>query len=104
LIATSFTPARIRVGPNPASAAKQEWLNPDPILKVAPIYPPLAEQAHIEGIVRLKVTIGNDGRVIDMQLISGPPLLRQAAKDAVEQWIYEPREGIALATVKFTLP
>lgn len=71
---------------------------------MAPIYPPLAEQAHIEGIVRLKVTIGNDGRVIDMQLISGPPLLRQAAKDAVEQWIYEPREGIALATVKFTLP
>ncbi len=55
-----------------------------------PIYPPLARQARIQGVVRLEAVIGPDGRVEKVQAISGPPLLRQAAIDAVKDWVYEP--------------
>lgn len=55
-----------------------------------PVYPPLARQARIQGVVRLEAVIGPDGRVEKVQAISGPPLLRQAAVDAVKDWIYEP--------------
>jgi protein TonB len=46
--------------------------------------------AHISGTVRLKAVIGADGSVEDLTLISGHPLLVQAAEAAVKQWIYKP--------------
>jgi len=55
-----------------------------------PVYPPLARQARIQGVVKLEAVIGPDGRVEKVEAISGPPLLRQAAIDAVRQWVYEP--------------
>jgi len=55
-----------------------------------PVYPPLARQARIQGVVKLEAVIGPDGRVEKVEAISGPPLLRQAAVDAVRQWVYEP--------------
>jgi len=57
---------------------------------VDPVYPPLARQARIQGVVRFKVTIGKDGHVSNIMLVSGHPLLVEAAKDAVSQWIYRP--------------
>jgi TPR repeat protein len=56
--------------------------------KVQPVYPPLARQAKIEGTVRLHAILGVDGQVIILELISGHPLLVQAAMDAVRQWKY----------------
>jgi protein TonB len=41
-------------------------------------------------VVRFTVTIGKDGRVQNMTLVSGDPVLAQAAKDAVQQWVYKP--------------
>lgn len=55
-----------------------------------PVYPPLARQARIQGVVRLQAVIGPDGRVEKVEAVSGPPLLRQAAVDAVKEWVYEP--------------
>ena len=60
------------------------------ITKVPPVYPPLAKAAHVEGIVGFEVTIGQDGTVQNVQLISGPPLLVQAAMEGVQQWVYKP--------------
>lgn len=58
--------------------------------KVIPEYPPLARSARISGVVRLIGTIGKDGTIQNLQLISGHPLLARAALDAVRQWIYKP--------------
>ncbi len=55
-----------------------------------PVYPALARQARLQGVVRLEAVIGTDGRVESVRAISGPPLLRQAAIDAVKQWVYQP--------------
>ena len=54
--------------------------------KVAPVYPPLARQARIQGSVILEVVINKSGDVESMQLISGHPLLAPAAIEAVKQW------------------
>jgi TonB family protein len=75
-----------------------------------PVYPQLAKQARIQGVVKFEIKIGKDGSVQQMELISGSPLLVQAAKDAVSQWTYrptrlnnEPVEVQTEVTVNFSL-
>ncbi|MDP8990641.1 MAG: TonB family protein [Acidobacteriota bacterium] len=60
------------------------------IKRVSPEYPKDAKAAHIEGTVRFTAVLGKDGTVKDLQLVSGHPMLVQAATDAVKQWIYQP--------------
>jgi protein TonB len=58
--------------------------------KVQPMYPPLARQTRISGTVRLHAIIAKNGTVEQLEVISGHPLLVQAALDAVRQWKYQP--------------
>lgn len=58
--------------------------------KVAPEYPKKARRQHVEGTVRLGVVIAKDGSMRDLKVISGDPLLTDAAMKAVSQWRYEP--------------
>jgi TonB family protein len=58
--------------------------------KVAPVYPIDARRAHIQGTVLLRATISKEGRITDLQLISGPKELAPAAIGAVQQWLYRP--------------
>ncbi|MDP8981666.1 MAG: energy transducer TonB [Acidobacteriota bacterium] len=60
------------------------------IRKVDPAYPPLAKQARIQGTVRFTAIIGRDGGILNLQLVSGHPLLVESARLAVVQWIYKP--------------
>jgi TonB family protein len=59
--------------------------------RVEPEYPESARERQIQGPVVLDVHIGQDGLVQQMTLVSGQPLLAQAAKDAVQQWRFRPR-------------
>jgi len=58
--------------------------------KVAPVYPPLARQARIQGTVVLRVIINKAGDVQDVNLFSGHPMLAPAAMEAVRQSKYRP--------------
>jgi TonB family protein len=58
--------------------------------RVEPVYPALAKAARIQGVVRFQVVITETGDVADLRLVSGHPLLIQAAKDAVRQWRFKP--------------
>jgi len=58
--------------------------------KVIPVYPRMAIIAHISGTVRLIGKVGTDGTVQQIQVVSDPALLVQAALDAVRQWVYRP--------------
>jgi TonB family protein len=60
------------------------------VRKVAPEYPAIAKAARIQGTVVLQAVIGKDGKVTDLHPISGPPMLMQAAIDAVGHWEYQP--------------
>ena len=80
------------------------------IHKVIPVYPRLAIAARISGTVRLMGTVGKDGTIQQVQVVGGPPLLVEAALDAVRQWVYRPTllnnkpvEVIAPIDVIFTL-
>ena len=58
--------------------------------QVTPVYRPLAKQARISGIVRFEAVISRSGMIESLQVMSGHPLLTQAALDAVRQWVYQP--------------
>ena len=80
------------------------------IRPISPVYPILARQAHIQGKVVLDADISKNGGVETLKVISGHPLLVQAALDAVKQWRYKPYllngEPVAVNTqiiVGFTL-
>ena len=59
------------------------------VSSVDPVYPQMAKTARIQGKVILEAVIGPDGHVNDLALISGHPLLQQAAIEAVRQWVYQ---------------
>lgn len=63
------------------------------IYRVGPIYPPLARQARIQGVVLLRIIINKLGEVRDAQVVSGHPMLSPAAMDAVKKWRYMPYES-----------
>lgn len=72
------------------------------------MYPPLAKQARIQGVVVLEAVIGKDGKIQNLRVITGHPLLIKAAQDAVSQWEYkptmlngEPVEVVTTVTVNF---
>ena len=58
--------------------------------RVEPDYPEEAREQQIQGAVVLDVRINPSGAVEDITLVSGPPLLAQAATDAVKQWRFRP--------------
>jgi len=60
------------------------------INKVQPVYPAIARQARIQGIVKIHAIISKDGSIQQLEVVSGPPLLIQAATSAVKQWRYKP--------------
>jgi TonB family protein len=82
-----LTPIRVPPANMPGAAAFQ---TANLISAAKPIYPPLAKMARQQGTVRFEATVGKDGAVENLKLVSGPPLLVQAARDAVKQWVYRP--------------
>jgi periplasmic protein TonB len=81
------------------------------IYQTDPVYPPLAKQARVQGSVVLEVVINKEGSVETTRVLSGHPLLAQAAVEAVRQWRYRPvtlngetREVVTTVTVNFKLP
>jgi periplasmic protein TonB len=106
--ATELPPA-IAVKPTPVqSAGKPTGTGP---LKVSegvegaklifsphPVYPQLAKTIHSQGVVKLEAIIAADGSIRNLTAVSGPPLLIDAALNAVRQWRYNPTllNGVAV--------
>ena len=80
----------------PAPAAVQQIRMSGPIQegrlvhRVDPMYPPIAQKMRISGTVELNGVIGTDGRIRELRVAHGHPLLVAAALDAVRQWVYKP--------------
>lgn len=77
---------------------------------VKPNYPLLARQMKVQGSVILQALIGRDGLIQDLHVLSGPPILANAAEEAVKQWHFKPHyqgaqavETLAQITVNFTI-
>lgn len=80
------------------------------INKIQPEYPYMAKVAHVSGTVKLRAIIGTDGKIRQLEVLSGPALLQAAAVAAVRNWRYRPTmlsgtavEVETLITVNFVL-
>jgi|SRR5262245_980981 len=65
-------------------------LEQEAIKKVEPVFPPIAKAARASGGVKVEVTIDKAGKVISARVLSGHPLLRDAALTAARQWEFKP--------------
>lgn len=90
----------------PAEAAEGSLVR-----RVEPQHPEQARSQRVQGAVVLDVRIGREGGVQEVKLVSGDPLLAEAANAAVRQWRFKPHtlNGRAVdmeteITLKFTLP
>jgi protein TonB len=97
-----------------ASAAERTPISADSATvvthSVQPGYPVLARQMKVQGAVTLQALIGRDGLIQDLHVLSGPPILANAALEAVRQWHFKPHyqgaetvETEAKITVNFTI-
>jgi TonB family protein len=71
------------------------------VSKPAPAYPDIARRISLTGTVKLQIVIGKDGRVKDVNVIGGHPILINAAVDAVKNWKYEPGPSESTTNVQF---
>jgi len=84
------------IPPAPATAPKApirvggRVMAPRVISAPDPVYPPLARQARVYGDVVIDAVIDTSGNVVEMQVMSGHPLLVSAALDALKRWKYQP--------------
>jgi periplasmic protein TonB len=60
------------------------------MVKTLPVYPAIAKSARVSGTVELHATISKNGSIKDLHVVSGSPMLQQAAVDAVRTWRYKP--------------
>jgi len=63
---------------------------PKKLKDVAPVYPDIAKQARVQGVVILECTISPQGKVTNVKVLRGIPLLNESAMGAVRQWVYTP--------------
>jgi TonB family protein len=95
------------------NAATQVQLSPggaQVVSRVDPSYPLLAKQMRVQGAVVLEALISKTGGIQDIQVLSGPAILSEAAREAVKQWHFKPYyqngrplETEARITVNFTI-
>ena len=89
----------------------EDYADDQVVRRVHPIYPKGARVKKLQGTVVLQAIIDKQGKVDSLQMVSGDPLLAQAAADAVKQWRYKPYshngdpvEFQTRVTVDFKLP
>jgi len=70
-------------------------------VRVEPEYPDLARRNNITGSARVELHVLPDGKVKDVKVLGGNPVLAQAAVTAVTKWKYEPASGESTIVLKF---
>jgi TonB family protein len=83
---------------------------PEAIVTVPPVYPDLAREAGVEGLVMVMAHVCVCGQVDEVRVVYSIPMLDEAAKTAVRQWVFKPaltgNEAVAVwvgVPVRFSL-
>ena len=85
---TAVIPVRARdVGPVKVSKGVLNGMLLEPI---RPVYPAIAKAAGVQGTVVLEAVISKTGRIESLHVVSGHPMLRSAALEAVQAARYRP--------------
>jgi len=109
-IVGGLPPARLPPPPPRIVRVGGHIIAPKMVHRVEPEYPALAVEAHVQGIVILEARVDTRGRVTDLKVLRGHPLLDESAVAAVRRWRYrplllngEPAEFILTVTLNFEL-
>lgn len=104
-----LAPGQPEIRDDPGAFVHIEEL-PEAVVRVPPGYPDLAREAGVEGTVLVEAFVCACGEVSDVRIVKSIPMLDQASKDAVRQWLFVPAltDGEPVATwvvipVKFSL-
>ncbi|MEK7832456.1 MAG: energy transducer TonB [Acidobacteriota bacterium] len=81
---------KVQNKPSGTTKVSEGVLQGSAVKKQIPVYTAIAKAVRASGMVQVVVTISEEGRVLDAQVINGHPLLRQSAVDAARQWIFTP--------------
>jgi len=71
------------------------------ITSPAPVYPVMAKEFHLSGVVKVQVVIATDGHIRLVQVIGGHPLLVDAVKETLKNWKYAPAVSESTAILEF---
>ena len=72
--------------------------------RVAPAYPDLAKRMGVSGAVKLEVTVAPSGKVTDVKVLGGHPVLASSAQQVAHGWVFEPgTQSTEQVIVNFTL-
>jgi TonB family protein len=66
-----------------------------------PVYPEVAKNFHVTGVVKVQVVIAPDGHIKSTQVIGGHPLLVDAVKETLKHWKYAPASAESTAVLEF---
>jgi TonB family protein len=90
-------PAREPIADNPIKPPRTEPIRIGNMVqesklihRVEPVYPEQAKSIGLQGVVKLSITINEEGFVYELKVESGHPILVEAAIEAVKQWQYSP--------------
>ena len=87
----SNVPVVIPKPPTPTHPIKiSHWTEGNVVYRLQPVYPPLAREVRIQGVVVLRAVISRAGTIENLTVVNGHPMLVRAAMDAVRQWRYRP--------------
>jgi TonB family protein len=62
------------------------------ITRRGPVYPELARRSGVSGTVQLQFRVGVSGKIENVRVVKGPPVLAQSAVEAVQMWRYNPAQ------------
>ena len=88
--ASATVPPAAAKAPSDLLEVPEDYADDQVVHRVHPNYPKQAHARKLHGTVVLQAVINKQGKVDSLQLVSGDPLLAQAAADAVKQWRYKP--------------
>lgn len=90
-VALSLTAPRV-----PAQENRKAVSNP------TPVYPEIARRMHLAGVVKVQVVIGTDGRIKEVKVVGGHPVLVDAVQETLKNWKYAPASGETTTLLQFT--
>jgi TonB family protein len=71
--------------------------------RITPVYPELAKRMGVSGAVKLEVVVAASGKVREVNIIGGHPVLALSAKESAEKWLFEPgAESTEQITINFS--
>jgi TonB family protein len=68
----------------------------------APVYPEIARRLHLTGVVKVQVVIGADGRIKEVKVVGGHPVLVNEVQEKLKNWKYAPSSNETTAFLEFT--